>query len=496
MSDSGDESGDEQAPQKNHLRFTTALTEVPNGDAEAATELLLNSRGITSADSLESFKNIKKLELKENHLSKLDFLEMNHSLCWLNLARNRIRKLKCIENLSALVVLDLSDNKLTSLDGMKGLRSLKALIAARNLISRISGISPKGNPSLETLVLSHNKIQECSVAGFQHLKKLSVANNKLHAWPALDKLPNLSDLRLNGNRITKIPQLSMLPRLSSLDVGNNLITEVQGFESLRGLLWLRDLNIRGNTAAGPVGEDPPAAVQGVISSLQRLEILNGRRLSGKAKKKRRTWEMAGEKPGKLAGDEASTWHSQSSVGGTASSVPDEDADAEPSFDRKKLRNGRGARGRGRGRGHVAEDDSDADDFKFGRGRGRGRGGAFVGEDFDAQDLMPLRGTGQARGRGQPRHRIAAPSDEHDSVPRQEIATQAQEEKESVKTGIKKKKRPKLAPAAAPTEEVSPKAGTKKKKRKLAETAATAGQLQGPSKRKRKIKAKDDKTTRS
>ena len=43
--------------------------------------------------------------------------------------------------------------------------------------------------------------------GFKHLKKLSLAHNRLHGFPKLQKLPALAELRLNGNHITTIPAL-------------------------------------------------------------------------------------------------------------------------------------------------------------------------------------------------------------------------------------------------------------------------------------------------
>lgn len=121
------------------------------------------------------------------------------------------------------------------LDGLHGLQALKALIAARNRILSLDGMSPKKNPLLETVVLSHNRLETVSLAGqggwiypsfwrrrassflqvcvahcagFKHLKKLSLANNRLHAFPRLQKLPALAELRLNGNQITIIPSLA------------------------------------------------------------------------------------------------------------------------------------------------------------------------------------------------------------------------------------------------------------------------------------------------
>ena len=50
-------------------------------------------------------------------------------------------------------------------------------------------------------------------AGFKHLKKLSLANNRLHAFPRLQKLPALAELRLNGNQIASIPSLATCRRV-------------------------------------------------------------------------------------------------------------------------------------------------------------------------------------------------------------------------------------------------------------------------------------------
>ncbi|CAE7319597.1 inlA [Symbiodinium sp. CCMP2592] len=325
-----------------HFRFTDALTEVPNGDAEAAEALLLAKRQLTSVDSLESFKNLKKAELQGNFLSSLGFLEMNHSLCWLGVAKNKLRKISGLTNLSSLAVLDISDNKVTRLACLEGLQSLKALIAARNRIAILDGLSPKRNPLLETLILSHNHIEQCGLTGFKNLKKVSLAHNRLHSFPSLKKLPALSELRLNGNKLLAIsPVVASLPHLATLDVGNNLIKQISGFEALQGLLWLTNLNVRGNVSEG---DDVPEQLQQILASLPRLEILNGKRQSGKTKKKRK--------------------HNQ--VAPTSSRWSDGPV--------KAPRGGRGfagARGAGRGRGSARMPDSDAEEPEPLR---RGRGG--------------------------------------------------------------------------------------------------------------------------
>lgn len=70
-----------------------------------------------------------------------------------------------------------------------------------------------------------------SMTGFKNLKKLSLANNHLHAFPNLQKLPALAELRLNGNRITSIPSLvTWVNKYCSFFVCNRLFHIVSIFE--------------------------------------------------------------------------------------------------------------------------------------------------------------------------------------------------------------------------------------------------------------------------
>ena len=135
------------------------LTEVPNGDAEAAAEprhghsqvLTLTprpapseasvSRGIVAgqqtadlcrqpgvfqeSEESRAARELPKLPrllgtetrdllcLFRKLLGLRGFLEMNHSLCWLGVAKNKLRKISGLTNLSSLAVLDISDNKVT-----------------------------------------------------------------------------------------------------------------------------------------------------------------------------------------------------------------------------------------------------------------------------------------------------------------------------------------------------------------------------------------------
>eukprot|EP00927_Polykrikos_kofoidii_P080855 TRINITY_DN77847_c0_g1_i1.p1 TRINITY_DN77847_c0_g1~~TRINITY_DN77847_c0_g1_i1.p1 ORF type:complete len:490 (-),score=69.29 TRINITY_DN77847_c0_g1_i1:45-1514(-) len=286
-SDSEGSSDSGEPCERRHLRFVDVLTEVPNGDAANATELLLNDRGLTSLDSLEQCPNMKKLELRGNFLAKtLSFLEMNHRLCWLNLAKNRLKRISHLNNLSSLAVLDISDNRIARLDGLAGLKELKALIAVRNRITRIEGLSPATNPKLETLVFSDNKITECTIKNFPFLRKLSLSHNQLKVFPRLENLQQLSELRLNSNKLVTVDKcVALLPRVSILDIGNNLVTATTALEPLKSLRLLHSLNLKGNKVADDMDAE---AVRSLLASMTKLEIINHKRESTpKAKKKRK-----------------------------------------------------------------------------------------------------------------------------------------------------------------------------------------------------------------
>lgn len=366
-SDASDVESNEELVKTKHFRFADVLAEVPNGDAAAATELILKDRALTGFDSLEALPELKKLELCGNKISALDFLEMNHALCWLNLARNCLRKLSSLNNLSSLAVLDLSDNKLTHLSGLHGLQALKALILARNRISRFEGVSAKKNPALETLVLSHNRIPDFSLSGFQNLRKLSLGHNKLHEFPMLKNLPALSELRLNENKITRVTDVvTKLSKLSILDIGKNLIKDVAALETLRGLLWLKSLNLLGNPVAEEAEQE--RLLKDLLNSLQRLEIVNNRRQVGETQKKKRKKTVVSREPIEAVAVHGRTFDGQATVFADS----DDDADGKSKERRPKL--GRGAsRGRGSGRGRGISLEEDDDEWQPLRGRGRGTG---------------------------------------------------------------------------------------------------------------------------
>ena len=84
--------------------------------------------------------------------------------------------------------------------------SPQALIVNNNLVADVTPL--RGSASLNTLVLSHNKIcklPKSVLRGFPGLLKLSISDNQLAVLPDLSPCPQLAELRAVGNRITVIP---------------------------------------------------------------------------------------------------------------------------------------------------------------------------------------------------------------------------------------------------------------------------------------------------
>jgi len=219
---------------------------------------------------------------------------------------------------------------------------------ARNRLATLDGLSAKNNPALETLVLSHNLIRDCSLRGFKELKKLSVGHNKLRAFPNLEKLPALTELRLNGMYLSSVrDSISSLESLSIVDLGNNKFSGVAGLKPLADLLALKSLILLGNPCAPKDADETDGELKSFLEGLPKLEIFNNRRRDGQASSKKK---------------KAKTENGEDAPKAAAGLTPQE------------------GRSGGRGKGEVTG----------GRGKGKGKGNDGKGKG---------KGKGDGRGRG-------------------------------------------------------------------------------------------------
>ena len=214
-------------------------------------------------------KLLKKIDLSKNLLSDATPIFQSYlpNLTWVSIANNQIGKITFPEededrqpNKWHIKVFNASGNQLTSISFLARLgEDVKAVILSNNEIRDMSGLSESSRAfraGLDTLVLSHNKIERVSesLATLECLSKLNLGNNLLREVPSeVFRMTRLRELRLNGNKIMKIPPREMwqcLQHLSILDLGNNQVFNVQDVTNLSPLSKsLVQVNFLGNPIA-------------------------------------------------------------------------------------------------------------------------------------------------------------------------------------------------------------------------------------------------------
>jgi U2 small nuclear ribonucleoprotein A' len=151
--------------------------------------------------------------------------------------------------------MDLSDNEIVRLENFPVMRRLRVLVACNNRISRVSPSLAATLPSLETLVLSHNRIAA------------------LADLDALSGLKRVTVLSLVGNPVTRVPNYRLFtvyrfPALQLLDFARvrrkERLEAAKFFASKKGKAVLAE--VAAARAAGGAGGAGAAAVGGGASS--------------------------------------------------------------------------------------------------------------------------------------------------------------------------------------------------------------------------------------
>jgi len=116
------------------------------------TNLFLVQKGITSADDLRHFKNVKMAVLDDNTIPDIR-----------------------IANLDKLELFSCTGCRLTSFTA-ENLKNLGSLYLDNNLMQ---AISMKGTPKVEQLTLSLNQLETIDITTLKNLKKLNIEHNKI-----------------------------------------------------------------------------------------------------------------------------------------------------------------------------------------------------------------------------------------------------------------------------------------------------------------------------
>eukprot|EP00752_Nemacystus_decipiens_P014166 g12597.t1 len=231
----------------------------------------LASRGIKTIESLD-LPSLRRLDLSKNSLNRLKGLQGCPQVTYLTAAGNVLTGdgLDGIRALKDLKVLNASGNRVRRIPPavFSQFRQLQALVVNNNEIAEVPPTwFKKGLLSLNTLVLSHNKIKSLSDSGLGRLTaltKISVSHNTLVELPDLSACTGLEELRAAHNLISQVPaSLSKNATLRTLDLGHNRIDKWVGLERLgKSLKSLMQLSLAGNplcrspaTTASEVNEE-------------------------------------------------------------------------------------------------------------------------------------------------------------------------------------------------------------------------------------------------
>jgi U2 small nuclear ribonucleoprotein A' len=185
-------------------------------------------------------------------------------------------KIPAIENLGATLdqydTLELSDNDIRKVDGFPLLRRLKCLMLNNNRINRIGEHLEQNLPSLDTLILTNNNIQELgdidALASVTNLETLSLLRNPLttkkhYRSYVVHKLPNV--------RVLDFQRIKMKERQTAAEL----------FKGKKGQQLVRDIVKRSKTfvPGAPVGADrvpmgaPASASEASGQAKQNIEAI-------------------------------------------------------------------------------------------------------------------------------------------------------------------------------------------------------------------------------
>ncbi|CAB1110437.1 unnamed protein product [Ectocarpus sp. CCAP 1310/34] len=282
------------------------------------TNVKLTSRGIKTIESLE-LPSLRRLDLSKNSLNRLKGLQGCPQVTYLTAAGNELTGdgLDGVRPLKDLKVFNASGNRVRRIPPavFAQFRQLQALVLSDNEISEVPPTwLKKGLLSLNTLVLSHNKLKSLSGTGLGRLTaltKLSISYNTLVELPDLSACSGLEELRAAHNIVTQVPaSLSKNAALRTLDLGHNNIDDWVGLERLgESLKSLMQLSLSGNPICGAAAaaekrgtgeedgeEDYVAKVRSLFPG---LKVRDGKRIL--MKKSHTYYEQRGGEQGTGAG---------------------------------------------------------------------------------------------------------------------------------------------------------------------------------------------------
>lgn len=174
---------------------------ISGSEAESVKELVYTGKNLSEIGSLVYFRQIRKLDLRNNKLTAIDLGPF----------------------VNLLEELDLSGNSLTELS-FAGAKSLKTVIVSNNSLTSCTGLSGSDLADFTYIDASHNKLTSFTCSYAKALKNVNLSYNELTSCD-LDGCAAITDLNVGHNHLTEDTQSFVRPfkftALVSLDLSNN-----------------------------------------------------------------------------------------------------------------------------------------------------------------------------------------------------------------------------------------------------------------------------------
>ncbi|XP_051028902.1 leucine-rich repeat and IQ domain-containing protein 1 [Acomys russatus] len=255
--------------------------------------LCLRRCGLTSLHSLSHCKNLKYVDVQENHIETIN-CENLENLCVVLLNKNLLTSIHGFDGCTNIQSLELSHNKITRISGLESLKYLQQLTVDHNQLISTKGLCEA--PTIIYLDCSHNHLTDVdgigncgllqiiklqgnylreppSLRNHVLLRELHLDDNSISSMEVLSScwLPLLQALSISQNSLTTIVPLFHFVSLEKLDVRNNCLSDLTSI-----LCWfnacysLRELSLTGNPVLQEINWR-----DSVLNTLPALRILNG-----------------------------------------------------------------------------------------------------------------------------------------------------------------------------------------------------------------------------
>lgn len=206
-------------------------------------DIACRSEGITSADGIQFFSEITRLEISETQITEIPQIENLVNLNSLILNNNRLTAIPSLANFSDLTHLEIENNELVEAPILPESSNLLFLSLHNNLLTSLSDISNQHN------LLYLNVSRNSSLGYIPSLSHLTKLQDLTIYLCGLDELPDLTDLSslsiLNAgyNNLTSIPDLGHLSTLKTIYLNDNMLNSIS---DLSGLPLLEKVRLYNN----------------------------------------------------------------------------------------------------------------------------------------------------------------------------------------------------------------------------------------------------------